>query len=227
MKFTIPRNNSTELLLYIWKIIDLPFISQNDLLYKLSFELFLFSPEEVINFINGCTKNKSLIKDTNNNLKLSNILKQKLKNWQNKRKQEILEKIHSIKKITTIEKQTDIGAATNFSVLIKTFFDKGTLNRAASISNNAFDLIEFNLSKGIIKANVLGSKEESYIIEIDINNKTIRHNCHDFETRRAENKKFCKHIAKLFLLLKEKNSNTTEIFLKKIAANIDKWEFTT
>jgi hypothetical protein len=100
MKFTIPRNNSSELLLYIWKIIDLPFISQSDLLYKLSFDLFLFSPEEVITFINGCTKNKSLIKDTNNNLNLSNILKQKLKNWQNKRKQEILEKMHSIKKIT-------------------------------------------------------------------------------------------------------------------------------
>ena len=227
MKFTIPRDNNSELLLYIWKIIDLPFISQSDLLYKLSFELFLFLPEEAKTFINGCTKNKSLIKDVNNNLKLSNILKQKLKNWQSKRKQELLEKIHSNQKITTIEKQTDNGAGTNFNVLIKTFFDKGTLNRAASISNNAYDLIEFNLSKGIIKANVLGSKEESYIIEIDINNKIIRHNCHDFKTRRAENKKFCKHIAKLFLLLKEKNSNNTEIFLNNIATDIDKWEFTT
>ena len=227
MKFTIPRNNNSELLLYIWKIIDLPFISQSDLLFKLSFELFLFSPEEVIIFINGCTKNKSLIKDANNNIKLSNILKQKLKNWQNKRKQEILEKIHSIKNIITTEKQTDNGAGTNFNVLIKTFFDKGTLNRAASISNNAYDLIEFNPSKGIITANVLGSKEESYIIEIDTNNRIIRHNCHDFETRRAENKKFCKHIAKLFLLLKEKNSNNTEIFLYNIATDIDKWEFTT
>ncbi|MFX0042148.1 MAG: hypothetical protein ACFE8L_04490 [Candidatus Hodarchaeota archaeon] len=225
MKFTIPRNNSTELLLYIWKIIDVPYISQNDLLYKLSFDLFLFPPEEVINFINGCTKNKSLIRDANNNLKLSNELHQKLINWQNKRKQEILEKMHSIQKIVTIEKQTENGNATNFNAIIKTFIDKGTLNRAASISNNAYDLLEFNPSKGIIKANVLGSKEEPYIIEIDINNKIIRHNCHDFETRRAENKKFCKHLAKLFLLLKEKDSKNIEIFLNNIAADIDKWEF--
>jgi hypothetical protein len=225
MKFTIPRNNSSELLLFIWKIIDLPYISQNDLLYKLSFDFFLFSPEEVINFINGCTKNKLLIKDANNNLKLSNELKQKLKNWQNKRKQEILEKMRSIQNVITIEKKKDNGTAINFNFLIKTFIDKGTLNRAASISNNAYDLLEFNPSKGLIKANVLGSKKQPYIIEIDINSKIIRHNCHDFETRRVENKKFCKHLAKLFLLLKEKNSKNTEIFLNKIASDIDKWEF--
>jgi len=38
MNFAIPRNNNSETLLYIWKIIDLPSISQKDLLYKISFE---------------------------------------------------------------------------------------------------------------------------------------------------------------------------------------------
>ena len=32
--------------LYIWKIIELPCLSMNELIYKISFELFLFSPEE-------------------------------------------------------------------------------------------------------------------------------------------------------------------------------------
>lgn len=223
MNFTIPHNNSSELLFYIWKIIDLPFISQSDLLFKLSFELFLLSPEEVNSFINECIENQSLIRDANNNLTLSSALKQKLKIWQNKRKKEILEKMNSM---TTKEKQTDKGATTNFNLLIKSFIDKGTLNRAASISNNAFDLIECNLPKGIIKAKVEGSKKEPYIIEIDTNTKILRHNCHDFESRRAEYKKFCKHITKLFLLLKEKNSNSSKKLLNNIATNINKWEFT-
>ncbi|MFX1411792.1 MAG: hypothetical protein ACFFA6_15710 [Promethearchaeota archaeon] len=212
--------------MYIWKIIDLPYISQNDLIFKISFEFFLFSPEEAILFINRCIENKSLIIDAKNNLKLSNKLRQNLIDWQKKRKFEILEKINSREKITIIERDIETSATTNFNVLIKAFLDKGTLNRAASVSNTAFDIIEFDPTKGRIKAKVSGLKEESYHIKIDIYNKTLQHNCHDFETRRAENKKFCKHLTKLFLLLKEKNPNSAETFLKEIASNIDKWEFT-
>ncbi|MFX1315631.1 MAG: hypothetical protein ACFE9T_07180 [Promethearchaeota archaeon] len=226
MNFAIPRNNNSELLLYIWKIIDLPYISQNDLLFKISFEFFLFSPEEGIKFIKRCIEDKSLIIDAKNNLKLSNTLRQNLINWQKESKFEILNKIISRKKITITERDIETNTTTNFNVFIKAFLDKGTLNRAASVSNTKFDIIEFDPTKGKINAKVSGSKEESYLIKIDINNKILQHNCHDFETRRAENKKFCKHLTKLFLLLKEKNSNSAETFLKEIAANIDKWEFT-
>ncbi len=208
MNFAIPRKNNSEMLLYLWKIIDLPSISLNDLLYKISFDLFLFSPENATLFIKKCIEDKLLIKTNDQNLQISNLLIQKLKNWQHKRKNDILEKLNS------------------FGVLLNAFTDKATLNRSVSIADDAFESLEYNSEKGILKSKVLGSKKESYIIELDLNKKIFYHNCHDYETRRAENKKFCKHITKLFLLLRENDEKSAEILLKNLAEDIDKWDFT-
>lgn len=226
MNFAIPRTNISEMLLYIWKIIDLPFILHNDLLFRISFDLFLDPPEKAKMFISRCIEDKLLIKDDNQNLKLSEDLNNQLKNWQKKRKIEVVEKFKTANKVKSLK--NDISKdLTNFSVLINAFVDKGTLNRSVSVSDAAFELLKYDRSKGIIKSKVKSSKEESYLIEIDTNNKILRHNCHDFETRRADNKKFCKHLTKLFLLLKDKNENIAEFFLSKLAENIDKWDFTT
>ena len=90
MNFAIPRNNNSEMVLYIWKIIELPSISLSDLLYELSFELFLFSPNGANQFIQKVIDNNFLIEIPNNMFKLSNNLEQKLKNWHIKRKAQIL-----------------------------------------------------------------------------------------------------------------------------------------
>lgn len=226
MNFAIPRNNNSEMLLYIWKIIDIPTISQNDLLYKISFELFLFPPNEAISFIINCLDNQLLVKDNNLNFTLSKNLNQQLKNWQKKRKKAVLKKIVSSKQITQIQSDTGKEKSTNFNVLINSFTDKGTLNRSVSISDTAFEILECDSVKGILKSRVKGSKEESYIIEINTKKKLVCHNCHDFVTRRADNKKFCKHLTKLFLLLKDKDETIAEFFLSKLAENINTWDFT-
>lgn len=226
MNFAIPRNNNSEMLLYIWKIIDIPIISQNDLLYKISFELFLFPPNEAISFINNCLDNQLLVKDNNLNFTLSKNLNQQLKNWQKKRKKAVLKKIVSSKQITQIQSDTGKEKSTNFNVLINSFTDKGTLNRSVSISDTAFEILECDSAKGILKSRVKGSKEESYIIEINTKKKLVCHNCHDFVTRRADNKKFCKHLTKLFLLLKDKDETIAEFFLSKLAENVNTWDFT-
>ena len=226
MNFAIPRNNNSDMLLYIWKIIDLPAVSQKDLLYKIAFELFLFSPKEAIQFIDHCIQNKLLDKDNNQSLKLSRTLNLHFKNWQKKRKNEVLQKIASSKKIAQLKSDIENKNSSNFSVLINAFTDKGTLNRSVSISDTAFELLECDSAKGILQSRVKGSKEESYIIEINTNKKLLRHNCHDFEARRADNKKFCKHLTKLFLLLKNKNENIAEFFLSNLAENIYNWDFT-
>jgi len=65
MNFAFPRNNNSEMLLYIWKIIDLPSISFDDLFYQISFDLYLLSPDKAINFINTCIDKKLIIKENN------------------------------------------------------------------------------------------------------------------------------------------------------------------
>ena len=218
MIFKIPYNDDSELLLYIWKVIDLPNISMNELLYKISFELFLLSPEEALEFLQRSIKSNSLEKDDNSNLQLPQNSYKKLKTWQLKRKEIILTNLNLIDDF-------EAEKSSNFSILLKSFLDKGTINRAAAISNDDFKIDIFDFKKGLIKGQVAGSKEEPYNIKIDTKNKILNHNCHDFETRRAINKKFCKHLVKFFILLKEKDEKSITGFLTDIAENINEWEF--
>ncbi len=76
-----------------------------------------------------------------------------------------------------------------------------------------------------MKAEVQGSQKIPYNIDINISEKVIKHNCHDFRTKRAVNKKFCKHLAKLFLLLKIKNADLASYFLESITKDINNWNF--
>ena len=74
MNLAIPRENNTELLLYLWKIIDLPNIQLNDLLYRISYDLFLLPPNKAEIFVKACLKNNFLIEDDNGSISLSNSL---------------------------------------------------------------------------------------------------------------------------------------------------------
>lgn len=225
MNFAIPRNNISELILYIWKIIDLPTISAHDLIFKISFDLFLESPENANIIVQKAIFNGILTETVNGNLKLSRELSQKLHTWQKKSKKDIIKWKEQNQKKEKLIKILDKEKTSDFGVLLNAFLDKGTINRAVAITDDAFKINEFDFSKGIIKVMISGSKEESYVVSIDVNNKKLQHNCHDFQTNRVENKKFCKHLAKLFLLLKEKDEATTSKILSNIAENINQWEF--
>ncbi|MFX0031189.1 MAG: hypothetical protein ACFE8E_01140 [Candidatus Hodarchaeota archaeon] len=225
MSFPIPRQKVSEMVLYIWKILNFPYISFNDLLYKLSFELFLYSPNEAERFISNAIKNQFIIQDENKNLKLSKKLNLALLNWQNERKLDILAKMASYKIQIKLSNQFQKNSKNEFNIILKGFSDKSTINRAVSISESAFSFRIINLDKGLIDATVKGSKEEAYILKIDLNKKKLKHNCHDFQTRKSVEKKFCKHLVRLFLLLKEKDENLTASFLKRIADEIEEIEF--
>lgn len=216
------------MVLYIWKIIELPFISLSDLIYELSFELFLFSPNGASQFIQKVVDNNFLIEISNNTFKLPPNLEQKLNNWHKKRKAQILKKIESSKKETQEIgnfNKNNLNNLNKFNNLLKAFLDKGTINRAATVSDSAFNIIKFDPKSKIIKAEVKGSNDALYNIEISINDKLIKHNCRDFQTNRAKNKKFCKHLAKLFLLLKKKNEKSASFFLESITNEINNWDF--
>jgi len=225
MNLAIPRNNNKEMVLYIWKTIGLPKISQKDLLFKLSFELSLFSPEETMSFIRKSIENNLIIEDSHKNLELSPDLDKILKDWQKKRKQEILKKIYTNKKQTKLKIDFEQDNNTTFNTLLKAFLDEGTLNRAVTVSEESINIIELDLKAGIIKAKIKGTKQDLYNVDINTKSKILTHNCHDFQTKRSENKKFCKHLVRLFLILKEKNENLATSFLKEFAENIYQWEF--
>lgn len=220
-----PLNNPQLLLVYLWKIIDLPIISLNNLLFRISYDLFLLPPDKAHEFINLCIENKFLVVTKENDLTISNSLKNELRDWQNHRKNEVKQKILSVKKIHQLKTAIEEGKSTNFSTYLKSLVEKETLYRAAKVTDEAFNIKELDFNKGVIKATVSGSKEEPYIIEMDLNTKYLKHDCHDFEARRSKNKQFCKHLTKLFLVLRESHKTSTEQFLKSLSENLEKWNF--
>jgi hypothetical protein len=222
-----PINNPELLILYLWKIIDLPNITLNDLIFKISYDLFLIPPDRAKEFINSCITNKFLVETEKNELKLSDPLNTELRDWQKRRKNEIKNNIDSVRKINQLKSASEKGKSTNFSKHLKSLVEKETLNRAARVKNEDFDIKELDFKKGTIKATIRGSKEHPYVIEIDLKNKNIKHDCHDFDARRSKNKQFCKHLTKFFLMLRESHKTSTEQFLINISENIEEWDFTT
>ncbi len=225
MDFSIPRSNYSEMVLYIWKIIEIPNISINDLIYRISFDLFLFSPKDGKEFIKKAINNGFLETDNDNKLSLSNDLTHKLKNWHNKRRNTILKKIQNSKIITQKINNVQKDGSSKFNILLKAFLDSGTINRAVIISDSAFKINIFDPQGKNVKAEVKGSQNTPYIIEISADKQILKHDCQDFQTKRAQNKKFCKHLAKLFLLLKEKDEKGAALILENLSKNINKWDF--
>ncbi|MFW9949371.1 MAG: hypothetical protein ACFFKA_04530 [Candidatus Thorarchaeota archaeon] len=225
MNFAVPRESLTEMVLYIWKIINYPQISLDDLIFKISFELFLFNPNEAKFFIEKAIKGRFLSKASDNIIKLTNSLETRLIEWQRIQKIDFKNKLYQLRNQDQTRKEFLEENDNHFNVLLKALLDKGTINRAAAISDDTFEITTFSPKESKIVANVKGSKEIPYHIIIDINNKVISHNCNDFETKRAQNYKFCKHLAKLFLLLKKENEDWVNQVLEKIINNIEEWSF--
>jgi len=226
MNLSVPRSNASELLLYIWKIIDLPNISKKNLFYKISFELFLMTPEKATLFINKCIKSKLLIEDVEKSVYLTSSLEKKLNSWHENRFQKISSNLETTRKNMSVRKKIMENVKTNYGVLLKAFSDDTTLARAISISEDAFDITTFDLKAGKISAKVTGSQQGAYKIFIDTNEKIVYHDCHDFVTKRARNQKFCKHLTRLFLLLQERDEDSATDFLKDLGKNIKELSFT-
>jgi hypothetical protein len=224
MKFDVPKN-LPDLILYIWKIINIQNIMLDDLLFKISFEMLLLPPKEAEETILNAIEAGVVHKDEKNIIRLSENLEKKLNLWQKQRRTLITKNLENQKKGEKLKKEFSKNVSSKFNILLKAFLDKGTLNRAVTVSDEAIKILNFDPDKGHLKTEVKGSKEDSYLIEISINEQNLYHNCHDFETKRARNKKFCKHLVKLFLYLKKQDEKTTTSFLQAISKDINDWNF--
>ncbi len=213
------------MVLHIWKIIELPSLSRDDLSHKITFELFLFSPKEAKEFMNIAIHKGYLIIESDGQIKISESLALELNKWHEKRKINISKKIKDVNDLNEFGDDSKKNGINKFKILLKALLDKGTINRAVAESDSAYKFRIIDSGQKIIKAEVQGSQKIPYNIDINISEKVIKHNCHDFRTKRAVNKKFCKHLAKLFLLLKIKNADLASYILESITKDINNWNF--
>ncbi len=102
----------------------------------------------------------------------------------------------------------------SLEALIEIFTGKERFKRAKDIENE--EISKLDVSEDSIKAKI-----RNYEISIDVKNRVILHDCADW-ARCILEKKFCKHLGKVFLLMPEK---TAFDLLNRVLQERDSWEF--
>jgi len=119
-------------------------------------------------------------------------------------------------KLAVEEAPTSLEAAVKLELpqLLREFTDKSRIDRAETIRETQ---VKFTRqTPKLISASI-----KEYTVNIDLENRTIRHDCEDWE-KQAPNKEFCKHIVRVFLSLPLKNSKE---ILAQILMEKDLWNF--
>lgn len=147
----------------------------------------------------------------------------KLLNLQNERQAEIEanmlnviegKKPMPVKTVQTTLLGTPVVDLENVEELLSHLIDWKRIARARRINDK--DIRFLKISEKLIKARV-----RDYKVIIDVENKLISHDCADW-TRTSVEKNFCKHLAKIFLLLPRQISVP---LLKNIVSERDQWIF--
>ena len=100
--------------------------------------------------------------------------------------------------ITVEPEEAQQSEITNLGERLKLFVSSARLSRAVGIDDKAIELVRVSEDPLKVEATVHGSQE--YMLNLDEANRRIAHNCPDWR-RVSVLHRFCKHVAKLFLLL--------------------------
>lgn len=132
------------------------------------------------------------------------------------RAQELISKLHSSGHIIIEDGQVRLGAnvgsepepmsttdAANLGGLLKQFVSSPRLTRAVGMDDSAIRFSQTPSPPLRIEAKVFGSQE--YRLVLDEETKRIEHDCPDWR-RVSVLQRFCKHVAKLFLLLDQEDA---------------------
>ena len=113
----------------------------------------------------------------------------------------------------------------DFEEIIEKYTNKSTLNRAESISNDCVRIIKLDKETGFIEAEIQGNQLIPYKLNFSISQKTIYeaiyHDCPDYLARKKQNNKFCKHIVKLFYVLRNQDYSFALNLLKELDSKIN------
>ena len=115
---------------------------------------------------------------------------------------------------TEIPTQT---AATNLGEHLRLFVSSSRLSRAVGMNDQAIEFIRVSQNPLKVEATVHGSQD--YILILDEASRRIAHNCPDWRKVSLLHR-FCKHVAKLFLILEKEDAIRVLQSLQ-----LESWEF--
>jgi len=98
--------------------------------------------------------------------------------------------------------------------MLKSFLGPARLDRARHMDDSLVSIDKEN-------SHVIEGRVKGYVVRIDIPNRTIVHNCQDWQNNMAS-KQLCKHLGKLFLVLDDGKSAS---ILRQMLREKDLWSF--
>jgi len=94
------------------------------------------------------------------------------------------------------------------------FADRARIERAKTIADDEIKILEHSNDR-------IAAKIRDYEIVVNLGDRRILHDCPDW-ARESRDKKFCKHVARLFYELPEREAVD---IVKRISSETDRWEF--
>lgn len=125
-----------------------------------------------------------------------------------------------------IAHKTRDTSQTDFNFMLKQFTEKKDLYKSASLKEEDYHISKYASSLQTLRVIVHRLGKEPYFIFINLAEKLISHGCGRFKELNTNNsKKFCKHLVKLFLILKEKEPDLSISILRHIYRHREGFSF--
>jgi hypothetical protein len=188
--YTVPRN-PLQLVDYAFRALGKNRVSIQQLVFFISFDLRQFPPSRVMKILQDLQA-KGMLEIVDNVVV---------------RPQEVLPELEPA--VPTAS--ADLGEK------LQLFVSSSRLSRAVGMEDNTIDFQRISQNPLRIRATVHGSRK--YSLELDEELMQISHDCPDWQRVRVIHR-FCKHVAKLFLLLEKDEALRVLRSLQK-----DSWEF--
>ncbi len=188
--FSVPRN-PVRLVDYAFRALGKDQVPIQQLEFFLSFDIRKMAPSEALKLIERL-QSEGQISIENGFVKLS----QKM----------VVD--------TEIPTQT---AVTNLGDYLRLFVSSSRLSRAVGMNDQAIEFIRVSQNPLKVEATVHGSQD--YVLILDEASRRIAHNCPDWRKVSLLHR-FCKHVAKLFLILEK-----DEAIRVLQSLQLESWEF--
>jgi hypothetical protein len=111
------------------------------------------------------------------------------------------------------------GVQNEILALLEKYVDKAALNRSAAFSDSQIHLKRLSSEEGLLICEITGDENgnKALRIKIDTEARAVTHRCEEFRQMNIYKKKFCSHLAKLCLFLKEEYPRELFSILKDIS----------
>jgi hypothetical protein len=188
--FSVPRN-PVGLVDYAFRALGKDQVPIQQLVFFLSFDIRQMAPSQALKLIERL-QSEGQISIENGLVKCS----------------------HEMVVVSEIPTQT---ASKNLGEHLRLFVSSSRLSRAVGMNDQAIEFIRVSQNPLKVEATVHGSQD--YILILDEANRRIAHNCPDWRKVSLLHR-FCKHVAKLFLILEKE-----EAIRVLQSLQLEAWEF--